>query len=183
MEPKETQSFPQSQQPHLNQTTNKVPPTVRVEGSSPLSSSSGNGDEPPPTTLWEGLRLPMKWAIAIVVPLFVLILLASGLWNLAQGFLKSFNSPKSTPTTQTSSQPTTTPNPTTSPTTASSEQNNCTDLPARMAKANITAAQVDKLFYQTYPDRVNKPLTTDTKTDRNLRQEWCSIANQLIDKK
>ena len=74
------------------------------------------------------------------------------------------------------SQPTTT----NTPTTASIDKNNCTDLPNRMAKAKMNSQQVDKVFYQTYPDRVNKPLT-DTTLDRNLRQEWCAVANKLIE--
>jgi hypothetical protein len=58
--------------------------------------------------------------------------------------------------------------------------------------------QVDKVFYQTYPallkqrwrERVNKPLA-DTATvgvasrneNRILRQEWCAVANKLIEQK
>jgi hypothetical protein len=38
---------------------------------------------------------------------------------------------------------------------------------------------VDKVFYQQYPDRANKALG-DTQLDRNLRQEWCGVANKLI---
>jgi hypothetical protein len=48
-----------------------------------------------------------------------------------------------------------------------------------MAKANITAKQVDRVFYQKYPDRSNKALG-DTQLDRSLRQEWCAVANKLI---
>ncbi len=51
-----------------------------------------------------------------------------------------------------------------------------------MAKAKMTSQQVDKVFYQTYPDRVNKPLA-DTAIDRSLRQEWCAVANKLIEQK
>jgi hypothetical protein len=59
--------------------------------------------------------------------------------------------------------------------------NECLDLPTRMARANITPNQVDKVFYQKYPDRTNKALG-DTQLDRNLRQEWCAVANKLIHK-
>jgi hypothetical protein len=45
----------------------------------------------------------------------------------------------------------------------------------------MTSQQVDKVFYQTYPDRVNKPLA-DTAIDRNLHQEWCAVVNKLIDR-
>jgi hypothetical protein len=63
-----------------------------------------------------------------------------------------------------------------------SDKKNCTDLPTRMTKAKMTSQKVDKVFYQTYPDRVNKPLA-DTAIDRNLRQEWCEVANKLIEQK
>ncbi len=68
----------------------------------------------------------------------------------------------------------------TTPTTASSDKNHCTDLPNRMTKAKITSQQVDQVFYQIYPDRVNQPLA-DTAIDRALRQEWCVVANKLIE--
>jgi hypothetical protein len=59
-----------------------------------------------------------------------------------------------------------------------------------MSTAKITGQQVDNVFYQTYPDllkqrwreRVNKPLA-DTSIDRNLRQEWCAVANKLIEQR
>jgi hypothetical protein len=51
-----------------------------------------------------------------------------------------------------------------------------------MSTAKVTGQQVDKVFYQTYPDRVNKPLA-DTTIDRNLRQEWCAVANKLIEQR
>ena len=182
MEPKETKSFQQSQPPNLNQTASKTPKTTRIPDISPLSSSSGNGAEPPPTTLWEGLRLPIKRTLSILVPLLILILVGSGLFNLVRGAIEGLTK-KPTTSTQTTEQPITQSSPTTTPTVASSDKNNCTDLPTRMTNAKITAAQVDKLFYQTYPDRVNKPLSVDTITERNLRQEWCSIANKLIEQK
>ncbi len=66
-----------------------------------------------------------------------------------------------------------------SPTISTDSKNECLDLPTRMAKANITAKQVDKVFFQTYPDRSNKPLG-NIQLDRSLRQEWCAVANKLI---
>jgi hypothetical protein len=57
-----------------------------------------------------------------------------------------------------------------------------------LPQAKVTGQQVDKMFYQAYPDllkqrwreRVNKPLA-DTSIDRALRQEWCAVANKLIE--
>lgn len=104
----------------------------------------------------------------------------AGLFNLAKGVSDSLTTKKPAITSQTTeqSQPTTA----NTPTTASTDRNNCTDLPTRMAKAKMTSQQVDKVFYQTYPDRVNKPLA-DTAIDRSLRQEWCAVANKLIEQK
>jgi hypothetical protein len=180
MEPDETKSIQQPQSPHLNQTNSKTPATVRVGGISPLPQQSSSGESNPPPGLWAGLRLPMKRVGTIVFILFILALGVSGLFNLAKGAMDSLTAKKPATTSQPveQSQPITTP----TPTTASSDKNNCTDLPTRMTKAKMTSQQVDKVFYQTYPDRSNKPLA-DTATDRALRQEWCAVANKLIEQK
>jgi hypothetical protein len=191
MEPKENKSVHQSQPPKLHR-------TIRIPGMSPLPKSSDSGEAQSPPGFWEGLGLPIKWAVAILVPLFILILLGSGLFNLAKGAIwhsqrfanESLTTKQPAAVNPSTEQPITTPSSTNNPTTASSDKNNCTDLPIRMTQSKITAGQVDKLFYQTYPDllkqrwreRVNKPLS-DTTTERNLRQEWCSIANKLIEQK
>ena len=177
MEPDETKSIHQPQSPTLNQTNSKTPPTIQI-GASPLPQQSSSGDFIPSPGLWEGLRLPIKRVGTIVFILFILALGVSGLFNLAKGAFNSGIAKKPNPTSQTTeqSQPITIPN----PTTTSSDKNNCTDLPSRMIKAKITSQQVDKAFYQTYPDRVNKPLA-DTAIDRALRQEWCASANKLIE--
>jgi hypothetical protein len=179
MEPDETKSIQQPESPTLNQTDSKTPPTVHIAGISPLPQQSSSGESNPPPGLWEGLRLPLKRVGSIVFILLILALGVSGLFNLAKGAIDSLTVKKpatttSQPTEQ--SQPSTSPN----PTTASSDKNNCTDLPTRMTKAKITSQQVDRVFYQTYPDRVNKPLA-DTTVDRALRQEWCAVANKLIE--
>ncbi|PSB56614.1 hypothetical protein [Chamaesiphon polymorphus] len=179
MEPKETQSLHQSQPPNLNQTPIETPQTVRMGGSSPLSSSSGSGEVESQPGLWAGLRLPLKRTAIVVSGLFIIALILSGLFNVAKSIIAGFSKPQPLATSQPQIEPSVSP----APTTAISPENKCLDLPTRMSKAKIVAADVDKLFYQKYPDRVNKPLTTDTVTERNLRQEWCAIANQLIDKK
>jgi hypothetical protein len=178
MEPDETKSIQQPQSPNLNQTNSKTPATVRVGGISPLPQQSSSGESNPPPGLWEGLRLPLKRVGSIGFILFILALGISGLFNLAKGAIDSLTVKKPA----TTSQPTEQNQPITTTPTASSDKNNCTDLPTRMAKAKMTSQQVDKVFYQTYPDRVNKPLA-DTATDRALRQEWCAVANKLIEQK
>jgi hypothetical protein len=180
MEPDETKSIQQPQSPNLNQTNSKTSPTVHIAGISPLPQQSSSGESNPPPGLWEGLRLPLKRVGSIGFILFILALGISGLFNLSKGAIDSLTAKKPATTSQPTeqSQPSTTP----IPTTASSDRNNCTDLPTRMVKAKMTSQQVDKVFYQTYPDRVNKPLA-DTVTDRALRQEWCAVANKLIEQK
>jgi hypothetical protein len=180
MEPDETKSIEQSQSPTLNQTNSKTPSTVHIAGISPLPQASSGGESDSQPGLWAGLRLPMKRIGTIVFILLILALVVSGLFNLAKGAIDSLTAKKTGTNIQATEQSQRTSSQT--PTTASSDKNNCTDLPARMIKAKITGKEVDKVFYQTYPDRVNKPLA-DTATDRNLRQDWCGVANKLIDRK
>jgi hypothetical protein len=179
MESDETKSIQPPQPPTLNQIDSKAP-TIKM-GISPLPQQFSSGESTPQPGLWQELRLPMKRIGTVVFILFILAMGVSGLFNIAKGAIDSLSAKKpatttSQPTEQ--SQPITTP----TPTTAISDKNNCTDLPTRMSKAKMTSQEVDKVFYQTYPDRVNKPLA-DTTVDRNLRQEWCAVANQLIDRK
>jgi hypothetical protein len=180
MEPDETKSVQQPQSPNLKQTDSKTPSTVHIAGISPLPQASSGGESNSQPGLWAGLRLPMKRIGTILAILLILALVCSGLFNLAKGALDSLTAKKPAPISQPTdqSQPSNTP----TPTTASSDKNNCTDLPTRMTTAQITSQQVDKVFYQTYPDRVNKPLA-DTSIDRALRQEWCGVANKLIEQK
>jgi hypothetical protein len=178
MESDETKSIQQPQTPTLNQIDSKAP-TLQI-GISPVPQQPSSGGSNPQSGLWKELRLPMKRIGTVVFILFILALGVSGLFNLAKAAMDSLTAKKPAMTNQSTeqSQPTTTNN----PTTTSSDRNNCTDLPTRMAKAKMTSQQVDKVFYQTYPDRANKPLA-DTATDRALRQEWCAIANKLIAQK
>jgi hypothetical protein len=180
MEPDETKSVHQPQSPNLNSTNSKTPPTVHIAGVQPLSHRISTDEFDRQPRFWSGLRLPAKRVGTILFLLLMLILIGSGLVNLVKGAIESLTEKKPAPINQPTgqSQPTTTSN----PTTTSSDKNNCTDLPTRMTKAKITSQQVDKVFYQTYPDRGNKPLA-DTAIDRNLRQEWCAVANKLIDGK
>lgn len=178
MDPKETKTFEHSQSPNPDETSDNTQGTDHILGATPHQQSSNNThlDESKPG-LWAGLRKPMKWALTIGVVIFILALIGSGLFNFAKGLMQGEDTPKpisTNPTTETD-RPKTDPTPTTS----STAKNECLDLPARMAQANITADRVDKVFYQKYPDRSNKALA-DTQLDRSLRQEWCAVANQLI---
>ncbi len=176
MEPDETKSIQQPESPTLNQTDSKTPPTIQI-GISPLPQQSSSGEFDRQPGFWEGLRLPAKRVGTILFLLLILLLIGSGLFNLAKSVLDSLTAKKPQMTSQTTEQ--IQPN---IPATTSSDKNNCTDLPTRMSKAKITSQQVDKVFYQTYPDRVNKPLA-DTTVDRALRQEWCGVSNKLIEQK
>jgi hypothetical protein len=180
MEPEETKSIQQTQSPSLNDTNSKTPPTIHVAGVEPLTHQTSTDELEHKPGFWSGLRLPGKRVGTIAFFLLILILICSGLINLAKGAIDSLTVKKPIPTNQQTEQ--SQPNTNNTPTTASSDRNNCTDLSTRMTKAKITGQQVDKVFYQTYPDRINKPLT-DTAIDRSLRQEWCAIANKLIEEK
>jgi hypothetical protein len=178
MESDETKYIQQPQPPTLNQIDSKAP-TIKM-GISPLPQHSSSDESTRQPGLWKGLRLPIKRIGTVAFILFILVLGASGLFNLAKGAIDSLTTKKPSTTNQTTeqSQPTTT----NTPAIVSSDKNNCTDLPTRMTTAKMTSQQVDKVFYQTYPDRVNKPLA-DTTTDRALLQEWCAVANKLIEQK
>jgi hypothetical protein len=180
MDPKETKTFESSQSPKLNQTSSKTQKTLHIPGVIPLQQSSSKTILESQPEFWTGLRKPMKWMVAIAIPILILALLGSGLFNLVQGMMKGDKAPKeividrfpkaeAPPKTSSSS-----------PTISTTAKNECMDLPTRMAKANIIIKEVDKVFYQKYPDRMNKALG-DTQLDRNLRQEWCGVANKLID--
>jgi hypothetical protein len=180
MDPKETKTFESSQSPNLNQTSSRTQKTLHIPGVMPMQPSISKTQLESESGFWTVLRKPMRLMVKIVVPIIILALLGSGLFNLVQGMMKGDKSPKEIvvdrfPKAEASP---TTPSP--SPTISTTAKNECMDLPTRMAKANITAKQVDRLFYQKYPDRSNKPLG-DIQLDRNLRQEWCGVANKLID--
>jgi hypothetical protein len=187
MEPDETKSVRLPQFSNPNRTYSKTPPTIQITSSSPQPQiSSHRGRSKPKPRLRKVWRLAMKRTGAIVIILFVLALIFAGLFNLAKGaiwYSQSFANDNRT------AQPSVTPKPfeqiqtsSTAPATASSDKNNCTDLPIRMTNAKIDSQQVNKIFYQTYPERVNRPLT-DTVIDRALRQEWCAVANKIIEQK
>ena len=176
----ETKSTDSSNNPPLKQsidTSSKTPATVVVPGMSPLPSEPENSDESTPQiSFWAGLHLPLRRAAIVFGSILVLALIGSGLFNFAKNTIYNLTN-KSTESSPT--QPKIEPSNSPAPATATSSKNNCTDLPSRMAQAKVSAAQVDKIFYQKHP----KSSLSTTSVDRELRQEWCAIGNQLIEKK
>jgi hypothetical protein len=175
MDPKETKTFESAQSPNPNQTSSKTQKTQHIPGVSPVQPPSTNTQPESPPSFWAGLRKPMKWVVTIGVGALIFAFIGSKLFNFAQGLMKGKDTPKPISTTSTTDRSTIV----STPTISTDSKNECLDLPTRMAKANITADRVDRVFYQKYPDRSNKALG-DTQLDRNLRQEWCAVANKLI---
>jgi hypothetical protein len=162
------------------QTAEGTLPTVQIGAGNPQKGQPVTpvGNLPRKTTVWQDLRLPLKWMVTIVPVLFVLIAVPIIAFNAAKGFISGGNASRqkeagttATPTTAPTANPVASGN--------SSPDNGCTDIATRLTLAKITPQKVDAVFYRKYPDRLNKPLN-DTTEDRNLRQEWCSIAERLI---
>lgn len=175
MDTDETKSFDlSSQAPNLDETSSKTPKTLGVLGVSPLPEISNNDmDKSQPR-----LGLLMKWMVVIGLAAFFLIAGSVGLFNLAKGGIDGLTAKKAPidPIDPDTIRPN-------SPVKISNSKNSCTkDLASRMAQSKVTSKQVDKIFYQTYPDRQSKPLG-DTPTEASLRQQWCLIADELIIKK
>jgi hypothetical protein len=179
MDTNETKSFDSSQQqPDLDATSSETPQTLGILGISPLPERSDNDADKSLHGFWRDLRLPMKRTISVGLPAFFLIMCGVGIFNFVKGsfdILTSQNPPAdriSGENHDAVTQPK-----------VSNPKSTCTkDLASRMAHNKVTPQQVDKIFYQTYPDRQSKPLS-DTPIEINLRQEWCSIADSLIAKK
>ena len=122
--------------------------------------------------------MPLRRTEIVLGSVFFLALIGSGLFNLAKNTIYNLTH-KSIPPIPTPAQPKIEPSNSPTQTNINSSTNNCTDLPSRMVHAKVTASQVDKVFYQKHP----KNSLSTTSADRELRQEWCVIGNQLIDKK
>lgn len=173
MDPHETKSFEQPQSPDLNGTSSKTPDTIHV-GVRPLSNRIKTEEFLARPGFWAELRKPTKWVLTILVPVAVLILIGSGLFNVAKWAIGSWTIKQPV-----SSQPTEQPVVSRSPTAVAKIKNACVDLSGRMAEAKVTMDQVNKVFYKAHPG-VGKPLT---EADADLMQEWCSIADRLIAQK
>jgi hypothetical protein len=173
----ETKSMQQPQSPDLTGTDSKTPDTIRI-GVSPIKDPIKTEDFAARPGFWEELRKPAKWVITVLVALAVVILIGSGLFNMAKWVIGSWTTkqPVSQPTTE---QPVVNASP--SPTVVAKSDNGCTaDLPMRMAQAKVNGVQVDKVFYKAHPNRVGKLLT---EADADLNKEWCLIADRLITQK
>ena len=182
METKSTDSSDNSQIKNSIDTSSQTPDTLVVLGMlrhQPQPSNSG--ESTPQIGFWEGLQLPLRRTGIVVCSIFVLFLIGSGLFNLAKDTIYNLNNKPTplTPLAPTQEQQKIEPSNSPTQTTATNSTNNCTDLPSRMVKARVTGSQVDKIFYQKHPK--NSLSTADA--DRELRQEWCAIGNQLIEKK
>ncbi|MCY7369101.1 MAG: hypothetical protein LH474_13225 [Chamaesiphon sp.] len=178
-----TKSTDSSDEPKLKKpigTSSKTLDTVVIPGMSPRSPQpSDSCDSTPRIRFWQGLYWPLRRTAIVVGSILLLSLIGSSLFNLVKDTIYKLTY-KSTPASPAQEQPKIKPsNPFTQITASNSTNNNCTDLPIRMAKAKITGSQVDKIFYQKH--RKNSLSKTDA--DRELRQEWCAISNKLIDKK
>jgi serine/threonine protein kinase len=65
-------------------------------------------------------------------------------------------------------------------TTSSPTSDSCLNINDRMKAAKISSKDVNKRFYQKYPDRRNKPLDRNNISDRRLIKEWCQIAETVV---
>ncbi len=173
MTPDETKSLQQPQSPDLNGTSSKTPDTLVVPGMQRLKNPIKTAEFEARPGFWEELRQPAKLVITFLLPVAAVVLIGSGLFNVARWAIDSWTAkkPGSQPATE---QPIVSPRPTVV------AKGSCADLPARMAQVKVTGVQVDKAFYGAHPDRVGKPLT---EVDADLKKEWCSIADQLIAQK
>jgi hypothetical protein len=177
MDHDETKSRQQPQSPDLNGTSSKTPDTLVVPGMQPLKNPIKTAEFAARPGFWEDLRKPAKWVLTFLVPLLVLILIGSGLFNLAKSMFGGKSANQSVPQ-QATEKPVVNASP--SPTAVAKSNSGCADISVRMTQAKVTGVQVDKAFYKAHPDRVGKPLT---EADADLKKEWCSIADRLITQK
>ena len=175
MDHDETKSRQQPQSPDLNGTSSKDPDTLVVPGMQRLKNPIKTDEFEARPGFWEELRKPAKLVITFLLPVAVVVLIGSGLFNVAKWAINSQSAKKPV-----SSQPTEQPFVNAVPRPKAVAKSGCVDLPVRMAQAKVTGVQVDKAFYGAHPDRVGKPLT---EADGELKKEWCSIADRLIAQK
>jgi hypothetical protein len=178
MDPRETKPFQPSPPPNFNKTSKKTLATIRIPGIERIKKRSTSGAASTKANLWEGLRLPLKRTALTFGGLFLLILLGSWGVNAVKGMLGGSSQTATTtenPSVAGSSSPAASNKAATGTKTES-----CTTVMARMGAAKVSSKQVDQVFYQKHPDRVKNPITAKAE-DKDLRQEWCSIANQLIE--
>ncbi len=158
----------QSAQP--TQPAGSTPPTQKTSGQLPKTWQFGIKGEQgfsqkTTTPIQEDFKLPLKRVGLAFVGLFVTIWLASAVYGVVSGF---FSGRK--------------PQATASPAATKPEQTKtdaCSGMTAKMLAVKVSTKQVDKIFWQKHPDKLNKPIGNDA----TLRQEWCQIATELVGKK
>lgn len=63
---------------------------------------------------------------------------------------------------------------------SSANINSCLDINDRLKTAKISEQTVNQRYRQKYPDRLKKTINPRNVRDRQLRAEWCQVAEQLI---
>jgi hypothetical protein len=119
----------------------------------------------------DDFRKPLKRVGLALGAVFIAILLISFIYNAVAGMFQKVL-PQASPVVASS--------PALAPVNASPDA--CTGMSAKMKTARVSGKQVDRVFWQKHPDRVNKTLDLSAAADRELRQEWCQIAGELTAK-
>jgi hypothetical protein len=117
------------------------------------------------TPMQDDFKLPLKRVGVVFVGLFATVWLVSVVYGMVTGL---FSGRK--------------PQVVASPAATVPEQvktDSCSGMTAKMSAAKVTSKQVDKIFWQKHPDKLNKLIGNDAV----LRQEWCQIAGELAGKK
>jgi hypothetical protein len=117
------------------------------------------------TPMGQDFKMPLRRVGLALFALFIVIWLISSVYGAVTGF---FSNRK--------------PQVAVSPVAVAPEQAKtdiCNGMTAKMLAAKVSSKQVDKVFWQKHPDKLNKPIGNDAV----LRQEWCKIAEELVGKK
>jgi hypothetical protein len=177
MDPKKTKPMQPSTPSNSNKTLKKTLATIRIPGIERLKQRSTSGvQQSTRASLWEGLRIPLIRTALAFGGLFLVILLGSWMVNAVKGMLGG-----SSNTATSTEKPSVASSPAANNTAATGNKTeSCSTVMARMKEAKVSSQQVDRVFYQKHPDRVKNPITAKAE-DQSLRQEWCSIADRLIE--
>jgi hypothetical protein len=107
----------------------------------------------------EDFKQPLKRVGLTFVGLFAIIFLVTAVYKF---FIKNF------PSHSTAAAP--------SANVPVEQADACSGMTAKMQTAKVSSRQVDKIFWQKHPDKLNKPIGNDPA----LRQEWCQTAGELV---
>jgi hypothetical protein len=115
----------------------------------------------------DDFKQPLKRVGLAFVGLFAIICLVTAVYKV---FIKNFPSHSTTATP--------------SATVPVEQADACSGMTAKMQTAKVSSRQVDKIFWQKHPDKLNKPIAPLAPkaigNDPALRQEWCQIAGELV---